>query len=181
MTEVSRLLAKIEAGEPAAADELLPLVYGELRKLAAARMSQEAPDHSLSATALVHEAYVRLAGDQHFGGRGHFFAAAAEAMRRVLVESARRRAAAKRGGDRVRVPLAEDLTGERQDADILGVDEVVDQLAEHDARAAQLVKLHVFAGCTIEEAGETLGISPRMAYRDWKFAKAWMFRRLGGK
>ena len=178
MTEVSRLLARIEAGEPAAADELLPLVYDELRRLAAVRIAEESPGHSLSATALVHEAYLRLTGDQQFDGRGHFFAAAAEAMRRVLVDSARRRMANKRGGDRLRLSLDDEHAEERQDTDVLCVDEVVDQLADHDPRAAQIVKLHVFVGCSIEEAGESVGISARMAFRDWKYAKAWMFRRL---
>lgn len=178
MSDVFRLLSKIETGDPSAAEELLPLVYDELRKLAASRMASEAPDHSLTATALVHEAYLRLVGDQHFDGRGHFFAAAAEAMRRVLVESARRRGAAKRGGGQIRVELSEELIAGSFDADILGVDEVIDQLMEVDARAAKLVKLHAFAGLTIEQAGETLGISARVAYRDWSFARAWMFRRL---
>lgn len=181
MTEVSRLLKKIEAGEPAAAEELLPLVYDELRRLAAVRMAEESPNHSLSATALVHEAYLRLTGSQQFEGRGHFFAAAAEAMRRVLVDSARRRKASKRGGNNFRESLNEESIAAKQDSDILDVDDVVDELAQVDSRAAQLVKLHVFAGCTIEEAGTSLGISPRAAYRDWKFAKAWMFRRLGEK
>jgi RNA polymerase sigma factor (TIGR02999 family) len=180
MSDVTRLLDAAKAGDRRAAAELLPLVYDELRKLAAARMAAESPGHTLDATALVHEAYLRLLGDQQFDGRGHFFAAAAEAMRRILVEAARRRATTKRGGDRVRVPFPEDLAAGTPDSDVLAVDEVVDQLAAHDPRAAELVKLHVFAGLSLERAGEVLGISERVAYRDWAFARAWMFRRLGG-
>ena len=180
MSDLTRLLDAAKAGDRLAANELFPLVYDELRKLAAARMSGEAPGHSLDATALVHEAYLRLVGDQQFDGRGHFFAAAAEAMRRILVESARRRATTKRGGELVRVPFPEDLTAGGPDSDILGVHEVVDQLAAHDPRSAELVKLHAFAGLTLERAAEVLSISPRVAYRDWAFARAWMFRRLRG-
>src|ERR1044071_7596990 len=132
MSDVNRLLDAAPAGDRQAAADLLPLVYDELRKLAAARMAAEAPGHTLDATALVHEAYLRLLGDQQFDGRGHFFAAAAEAMRRILVESARARAAVKRGGNLNRVPFPEDLVADAQDSDILGVHEVVDQLATHD-------------------------------------------------
>jgi RNA polymerase sigma factor (TIGR02999 family) len=180
MPNVTRLLQAANRGERRAAAELLPLVYDELRALAAARMASETPGHTLNATALVHEAYLRLVGEQQFDGRAHFFAAAAEAMRRILVEAARRRDTAKRGGELVRVPMPEDLASGAQDSDILGVHEVVDQLAAHDARSAEIVKLHVFAGLSVEKAGELLGISPRVAYRDWAFARAWMFRHLGG-
>ncbi len=177
---MTRLIEAAHAGDRRAAADLLPLVYDELRRLAAARMAAESPGHTLDATALVHEAYLRLVGDQQFDGRGHFFAAAAEAMRRILVESARRRAAAKRGGESNRVPLPDDLVAGAPDADVLGVHEVVDQLAAHDPRAAELVKLHVFAGFPLERAAEVLGLSARVAYRDWAYARAWMFRRLGG-
>jgi RNA polymerase sigma factor (TIGR02999 family) len=180
MSDLTRLLDAAAAGDRRAAADLLPLVYDELRQLAAARMAAERPGHTLDATALVHEAYLRLVGDQRFDGRGHFFAAAAEAMRRILVESARRRAATKRGGESVRVPLPEDLAAGTPDSDVLAVHEVVDQLATHDPRAAELVKLHVFAGLPLERAAEVLGISERVAYRDWAFARAWMFRHLGG-
>jgi RNA polymerase sigma factor (TIGR02999 family) len=180
MSNVTHLLEAAKAGDRQAAADLLPLVYDELRKLAAARMAAESPGHSLDATALVHEAYLRLVGDQQFDGRGHFFAAAAEAMRRILVESARRRAAAKRGGDWNQVPFPEDLAAGKQDSDVLGVHEVVDRLAAHDPRSAELVKLHVFAGLSLERAAEVLGLSPRVAYRDWAFARAWMFRLLDG-
>src|SRR3954454_6605137 len=144
MSALTRLLDAAAAGDQQAAADLLPLVYDELRTLAAARMAAEAPGHTLDATALVHEAYLRLVGGQRFDGRGHFFAAAAEAMRRILVEAARRRNAAKRGGALVRVPLMEELVAGNPDADVLGVNEVVDQLAALDPRAAELVKLHVF-------------------------------------
>jgi RNA polymerase sigma factor (TIGR02999 family) len=181
MSDVTYLLEAAKAGDRRAAADLLAFVYDELRKLAAARMASEAPGHTLDATALVHEAYLRLVGDQHFDGRGHFFAAAAaEAMRRILVESSKRRKAAKRGGDLNRVPFPEDLAAGGQDSDVLGVHEVVDQLAVHDPRSAKLVKLHFFAGLPLERAAEVLGISARVAYRDWAFAWAWMFRRLGG-
>ncbi len=180
MTDVTRLLEAAQAGDRQAAANLLPLVYDELRRLAAARMAAENHGHTLDATALVHEAYLRLVGDQQFDGRGHFFAAAAEAMRRILVDSARRRAAAKRGGESVRVPFPNDLAADKSDLDLLGVHEVVDQLAAHDPRSAELVKMHVFAGFSLERAADVLGISPRVAYRDWAFARAWMFRRLGG-
>jgi RNA polymerase sigma factor (TIGR02999 family) len=180
MSEVTRLLDAAAAGDRRAAADLLPLVYDALRQLAAARMAAERPGHTLDATALVHEAYLRLVGDQQFDGRGHFFAAAAEAMRRILVEAARRRAATKRGGELVRVPLTEDLAAGAPDSDVLAVHEVVDQLAAHDPRAAELVKLHVFAGLPLGRAAAVLGISERVAYRDWAFARAWMFRRLGG-
>jgi RNA polymerase sigma factor (TIGR02999 family) len=194
MTDVTRLLEAANRGDRQAAAALLPLVYDELRKLAAARMAAEKPGHTLDATALVHEAYLRLVGssrgtpvadargspEPRFDGRGHFFAAAAEAMRRILVESARRRNAEKRGGDRVRVGLAADLPAARIDSDVLAVDEALDLLAAEEPQVAELVKLHIFAGLTIDEAAAALGLAPRTAYRDWQFARAWLFRRLGG-
>lgn len=186
--DVTRALDAIGRGDPRAAGDLLPLVYDELRDLAAARLAREAPGHTLQATALVHEAYLRLVGpggrddDDRWDGRGHFFAAAAEAMRRVLVESARRKRREKHGGGRDRVPLPDDLpAGPDAAADeLLAVDGVVDDLAAHDPAAAELVKLHVFAGQTIERAAELLGVSPRTAHRTWAYARAWMFRRLAG-
>jgi RNA polymerase sigma factor (TIGR02999 family) len=181
MADVTQILTAIAAGDPKAAAELLPLVYDELRKLAAARLADEKPGQTLQATALVHEAYLRLVGDHHFSGRGHFFGAAAEAMRRILVEQARRKATEKHGGGRHRVALPEHLPASRPDSDVLAVDEALDRLAAEDPPVAELVKLHVFAGMTIDEAAVVIGISPRTAYRNWQFARAWLFRRVGGE
>ena len=174
-------------GDQRAAADVLPLVYDELRRLAAARMAAESPDHTLSPTALVHEAYLRLVGRDggrrvEFDNRGHFFAAAAESMRRILVDAARRRGRDKRGGGRGRVPLPDELPCPvgPADTDVLAVDGVVDALAAHDPAAAALVKLHVFAGLTLEQAAAALGVSARTGYRTWAYARAWMFRRLGG-
>ncbi len=178
MPDVTRLLEAAQAGDRLAAGQLLPLVYDELRKLAAARMTAEAPDHSLDATALVHEAYLRLVGDQRFDGRGHFFAAAAEAMRRILVESARRRLADKRGGQADRVPLAEaELTAREPDL-VLAVDEALDALARTDPDAAALVKLRFFAGLTAADAAAAMGLSTRSAHDLWAYARSWLHRQL---
>ncbi len=181
MTEITQLLDAAAAGDRQAAADLLPLVYDELRKLAAARMAAEKPDHTLDATALVHEAYLRLIGDQHFNGRGHFFAAAAEAMRRVLVNHARERNRLKRGGGRKRVDL-EKLTGPdaAADDDLLALDEAVDRLANEYPVAAELVKLRFFAGMTLGDAAEALGMPRRTADRHWAFARAWLADALGG-
>ena len=184
MADVTRILSDIEAGDPHAAAELLPLVYDELRRLAAVRLAEEKPDQTLQATALVHEAYVRLVGGDRprdWNGRGHFFAAAAEAMRRILVEQARRKARVRHGGQRARVSLSEQVPGPPESAeDVLAVSEALDQLAATDPQAAELVKLHYFAGLTFEEAAAVLGVSPRKAYTVWAFARAWLFRALGG-
>ncbi len=180
VSDVTRLLEAATRGDRQAAAELLPLVYDELRKLAAVRMAEERPGQTLNATAVVHEAYLRLVGDQQFDGRGHFFAAAAESMRRILVENARRKAAEKRGGNRVRVDLPEHLPAARTDSDILALDEVLEQLAAEEPQVAELVKLHFFGGLTIDDAAAALGMAPRTAYRNWQFARAWLFRRLGG-
>jgi RNA polymerase sigma factor (TIGR02999 family) len=183
MDGVTQLLSAIESGDPRAAAQLLPLVYDELRRLAAQKLAQERPGQTLQATALVHEAYLRLVGT---GGpswdcRGHFFAAAAEAMRRILVENARRKQRLKHGGDLKRVEMAEELLPfERNDADVLAVHEALEQLAQHDAQTAELVKLHFFAGLPLEQAAELLGLSARTAYRNWSYARAWLFRRLDG-
>jgi RNA polymerase sigma factor (TIGR02999 family) len=182
MNEVTRILSAIEGGDPHAAERLLPLVYDELRRLAAAKLAQEKPGQTLDATALVHEAYVRLAGverDSHWNSRGHFFAAAAEAMRRILVESARRKKAAKAGGGRQRqelldTELAVDSTGD----DLFAVDEALSRLAEVHPRAARLVHLRFFLGQTLEEAAAHLGLQSRTAYRDWAYARAWLRREL---
>jgi RNA polymerase sigma factor (TIGR02999 family) len=179
MADVTRILSAIEAGDPHAAAELLPLVYDELRKLAAARMAAERADHTLDATALVHEAYLRLVGDQGFEHRGHFFAAAAEAMRRILVESARRKAAEKRGGGRSRIDLdAALLASDDAPDDLLELDDLIDRFARVNPRAAELVKLRFFAGLTGDEAAAVMGISPRAADSLWAYARAWLFEKL---
>jgi RNA polymerase sigma factor (TIGR02999 family) len=186
MSDVTRLLDAAAAGDPGAAAELLPLVYDELRQLAAARMAAEASGHTLQATALVHEAYVRLTGqelEQRWNGRGHFFGAAAEAMRRILVESARRKSRLKRGGGAgLRVALPDDLPAPAAPVeDVLAVHDALDQLAATDATAAELVKLHYFAGFALEDAADVLGVAHRTAYRTWAFARAWLYRKLGGE
>jgi RNA polymerase sigma factor (TIGR02999 family) len=157
MSEVTHILSAIQQGDPRAAEQLLPLVYDELRQLAAARMAHEKPGQTLVATALVHEVYLRLVGDQKFDGRGHFFAAAAEAMRRILVENARRKKRARHGGDRQRVDLNSRIALDQKPDDLLELDEALGRLAAHDASAAELVKSHFFAGVPIEQVGQTLG------------------------
>jgi RNA polymerase sigma factor (TIGR02999 family) len=182
MSDVTQFLTAIEQGDPRAADQLLLSVYQELRVLAAKKLAKEAPGQTLQATALVHEAYLRLIGSnpaQNWEGRRHFFAAAAEAMRRILIENARRRKRVKHGGDGHKVELDEDLLAiESPLDDILALDEALDQLALVDAQAAELVKLRHFSGLSTEEAGELMGLSARSAFRTWAFARAWLFRRL---
>jgi RNA polymerase sigma factor (TIGR02999 family) len=182
MTEVTGILSAIANGDSRAAEQLLPLVYDELRKLAAAKMIQEAPGQTLQPTALVHEAYLHLVakdGDRHWDSRGHFFAAAAEAMRRILVDSARRKGRQKRGGDlqrhdlQIREPALKGL-----DMDVLAVDEALEELAREYPRHADLVKLRYFAGMTLAEASKALGISTATADRNWRYARAWLARRL---
>jgi RNA polymerase sigma factor (TIGR02999 family) len=183
MSDVTRILNAIERGEAQATDELLPLVYEELRLLAAQKLSHEAPGQTLQATALVHEAYLRLAGDepQSWENRGHFFAAAAEAMRRILVESARRKKRLKYNDGRARVDLDEaDIALDRQVDDLLALDEALAKLAEEDAVKAQLVKLRYFAGLTEEQAAGALSISRATASRYWSYAQAWLFDELNG-
>jgi RNA polymerase sigma factor (TIGR02999 family) len=185
MNEVTRVLSAIEGGDPHAAEQLLPLVYEELRRLAAAQMAQEKPGQTLDATALVHEAYLRLVGpadQQHWENRGHFFAAAADAMRRILVEVARRKKRLRHGGRLRRDELPADgpaVTDPMED--VLAVDEALEKFAAADPKAAELVKLHFFAGLTIEEAAGVLGVSVRKAYSLWAYARAWLFRCLGGE
>ncbi len=181
MSDVSRILEAAAGGDRQAAADLLPLVYDELRQLAAARLAAEAPGHSLNPTALVHEAYLRLVGDQQFDGRGHFFAAAAEAMRRILVNHARDRNRLKRGGGRQRVDL-DRLTGlaAASDDDLLGLDDALDRLAKDYPAAAALVKLRFFAGMTLREAADALAVPRRTADRHWSFARAWLADALAG-
>jgi len=176
MTDITRILSAIEQGDPSAAEQLLPLVYDQLRKLAAQKMAQEAPGQTLQATALVHEAYIRLVDvekAQHWDSRGHFFAAAAEAMRRILVENARRKRGPEHGGERPRVPLDEACAfSEDRSAELLAVHEALDDLSKEDPRKADLVKLRYFAGMSLAEAAEALGVSRATAVRDWAYAKA---------
>jgi RNA polymerase sigma factor (TIGR02999 family) len=182
MSDVTRILSAIESGDPHAADELLPLVYDELRKLAAQKMTQEAAGQTLQPTALVHEAYLRLVdGDkaQRWNSRGHFFAAAAEAMRRILIERARSKHRAKRGGDARRQDLQEHfLIAEDHLDELFAVHEALDELEQHDARAAALVKLRFFAGFEHQEAADALGLGRRVADRLWLLARTWLFRKL---
>ena len=214
MSDVTRILSQIESGDPAAAEQLLPLVYDELRRLARARLGHEKPGQTLQATALVHEAYLRLVGQDSakdkergrqgdsetetnsisprlpvsaspcpasFHSRGHFFAAAAEAMRRILVESARRKKRLKRGGDREREPLEEDQIAAPDEAgDLVELDAALERLQQKDSRKAELIKLRYFAGLTQQQAAEALGISVATADRDWAYARAWLLREMGG-
>jgi RNA polymerase sigma factor (sigma-70 family) len=200
MSDVTQILSRIDAGDPSAAESLLPLVYDELRKLAAAKLAHEKPGQTLQATALVHEAYLRLVGpagpdpgvgDQEpsatepapgsrfstpaFNSRGHFFAAAAEAMRRILVEQARRKGRLKRGGDRQRVDLDQlSLSEPEASDDVLAIHEALTKLEAEDARAAQLVKLRFFAGMSLTEAADALGMSRTSAYDEWAYVRAWL-------
>jgi len=181
MTEVTRILSAIDQGDPQAAAQLLPLVYDELRRLAAQKLAREAPGHTLQATALVHEAYLRLATDAppSWNGRGHFFAAAANAMQRILVEAARRKRRLKHGGGQTREELDElNLVAPEVPEDLLALDEALTQLAAADPRAADLVRLRYFAGLTIKQAAEVLGMSPRSADFLWAYARAWLLERV---
>src|SRR5215470_16037493 len=183
MTDVTRVLSAIEQGDTKAAEQLLPLVYDELRKLAARRLAREKPGQTLQATALVHEAYLRLVGPdpaRTWDGRGHFFAAAAEAMRRILVENARRKQARKHGGDQRRADLDLDaLAAPEPEMDLLALDAALDRLAESDPQKARLVELRYFAGLTGDQAAAVLGLSPSSADRQWVYTRAWLRRELG--
>jgi RNA polymerase sigma factor (TIGR02999 family) len=182
MSEVTRILSAIEQGDPTAAERLLPLVYDELRRLAAQRLAQEQPGQTLQATALVHEAYLRLIGGSQppdWNGRGHFFAAAAEAMRRILINRARDKDRQKRGGDWQRVDLDRLLLADHAlDEELIAVDEALQELARKNGPCAELVKLRFFAGLTLDEAAAAMGIARRTANRYWAFARAWLFDAL---
>jgi RNA polymerase sigma factor (TIGR02999 family) len=184
MTDVTRILSAIEQGDPHAAEQLLPLVYEELRKLAAARMSAESAGHTLQATALVHEAYLRLVDGEtakRWDSRGHFFAAAAEAMRRILIDNARQKASVRHGGGLRRRILNENESAlPSDDEDLLALDEALGRLAETDREAADLVKLRFFAGLSVEQAAALLGMSPRSGYYAWNYARAWLRRAIRG-
>ena len=181
MAEVTRILSAIEQGDAKAADELLPLVYEELRRLASHKMSRESPGQTLEATALVHEAYIRLVGSNSHGwsSRTHFFSAAAEAMRKILIDNARRKQRFKHGGSQNRVDLENtDIAAAEPSTDILALDEALSKLAKEDSVKAELVKLRYFGGLTIEQAAGMLGISITTAKRHWTYARAWLFREL---
>jgi RNA polymerase sigma factor (TIGR02999 family) len=182
VNDVTHILSAIEQGDPRAGEKLLPLVYEELRRLAASKLNHEKPGQTLQATALVHEAFLRLVGDAdspQWGSRGHFFAAAAEAMRRILVDNARRKACAKHGGQLGRVEFDEgQLAAPGRGLDLLALDEALDQLAARDARKAELVKLRFFAGLTLAQAANALGIAESTADADWAYAKAWLRLKL---
>ena len=181
MSEVTRILTAIECGDARAADQLLPLVYEELRRLAAQKMSHERPGQTLEATALVHEAYIRLVGAeaQNWSGRTHFFATAAEAMRRILIENARRKQSYKHGAERQRVNLDDsEIAIEGPSTDLIALDEALSKLAEEDRVVADLVKMRYYAGLTIEQAASILGVSRRTADRYWAYARAWLYQEI---
>ena len=184
MSDVTRILSQIEAGDPAAAEELLPLVYDELRKLAAVRLAQEKPGQTLQATALVHDAYIRLvdvAKAQHWDSRRHFFSAAAESMRRILVERARRKGRLKRGGQQNRIPLEEvDIAIEDTRLDVLALDEALSKLAAQSLEQAEIVQLRFFAGLSHEEVAEMLGVSTITVKRHWRYARVWLLQQMEG-
>jgi RNA polymerase sigma factor (TIGR02999 family) len=182
MTDASQILEAAERGDPQAASQLLPLVYDELRRLAAQKMGLEKPGLTLDATGLVHEAYLRLIGGatpRAWNGRGHFFAAAAEAMRRILIENARRKGRIRHGGGKQRIDFDETrVAAEAPDEQLLAVDEALDQLASEEPQVAEVVKLRYFVGLTIERTAEVLGISVRTANRHWAYARAWLYEQL---
>jgi RNA polymerase sigma factor (TIGR02999 family) len=184
MNDVTRILSAIDQGDPQAAEQLLPLVYEELRKLAAQKLAQEKPGQTLQATALVHEAYLRLIGsepNQAWENRGHFFAAAAEAMRRILVNRARSKNRLKRGGGRLRIDLDQlAVIDDASDKDLVALDDALEYLAKENSSCAELIKLRFFAGLTQQQAAASMGISRRTANRYWAFARAWLFQALSG-
>ncbi len=183
--DVTQILGDLERGDPHAPAQLLELVYGELHRLAAQKMLQEAPGHTLQATALVHEAYLRLVDAevaQHWNSRGHFFGAAAEAMRRILVESARRRHSLRRGGDRQQIDIIHvEPAAPRLSEDVVALNDALEKLEQKDRVKAELVKLRYFAGLTMEQAAEALSISPATAHRYWNYARVWLHQEISGK
>ena len=182
MSDVTRILHSIESGDQQAAEQLLPLVYAELRKLAAAKMARESPNQTLQPTALVHEAWLRLTGDENvkWQGRAHFFGAAAEAMRRILIDNARRKQARRHGGGQQRVDIAEiEVAAPGKEQELLDMNEALEKFAGIDKSKAELVKLRYFAGLTIEESAEVLGISTPTAKRWWTYVRAWLYREMG--
>jgi RNA polymerase sigma factor (TIGR02999 family) len=185
MSEVTRILSAIDQGDPHAAEQLLPLVYNELRQLAAQKLAQEQPGQTLQPTALVHEAYLRLvdvAAPQQWNGLGHFFAAAAEAMRRILIDNARRKQADRHGGGRQRMDLDKvEAVADAPSHDLLALDEALDHLSRHDPIVGQLAKLRCFAGLSVDEAAEALGLPRATVYRHWTFARAWLRSQLAGE
>ena len=185
MTNVTHILSAIERGDPQSAEQLLPLVYDELRKLAAQRLAQEKPGQTFQPTALVHEAYLRLVGDGQpadWEGRGHFFAAAAEAMRRILIDRAGRKATTKRGGGLRRIDIEQVSTADDgREPELLALDEALTELERHDPQAARLVKLRYFAGLSHQQAAQALGVSRRAADRLWSLARAWLYQRLSAE
>jgi RNA polymerase sigma factor (TIGR02999 family) len=182
VSDVTRILSQIESGDPAAAEQLLPIVYDELRRLAAAKLAREKPGQTLNATALVHEAYLRLVGDQGFADRRHFFRVAAEAMRQILIDRARRKQRVRHGGGRQRVPLSEVEAAEESSSEqLLAIDEALEGFATHEPAKAELVKLRYYAGLTEEEAAAALGISRATASRYWNYARAWLINAVDEK
>jgi RNA polymerase sigma factor (TIGR02999 family) len=181
MNDLTRILVRVERGDPQAAEELLPLVYGELRRLAAQKMARESPGHTLQPTALVHEAWLRISGNEpgKWNGRDHFFAAAAEAMRRILIENARRKRALRHGGDRQRLAIEKlEIPAELKEDQLLALDEALETLSRQDKVKAEVVKLRFFVGLTNEEVAEILGLSAPTAKRYWAYARAWLYREM---
>ncbi len=181
MSDITRILQSVESGNPKAADELLPLVYNELRKLAASKMANEPANQTLQPTALVHEAWLRLTGNENvkWNGRAHFFGAAAEAMRRILIDNARRKQAARRGGGAQRLDIDElEIAAPAKDEELLAINEALDALAAVDKPKAELVKLHYFVGLTMEDCASVLGVSVPTARRWWTYARAWLFQKI---
>jgi RNA polymerase sigma factor (TIGR02999 family) len=181
MNDVTRILRQIDEGDSVAAEELLPLIYDELRRLAATQIANEKPGQTLDATALVHEAYLRLVGEQRFENRRHFFAAAAQAMRRILIDRARQKCTEKRGGGRARADIELDrIVVPERSGELLALDDALKLLEAHDARKAKLVELRYFVGLPLDQAAQILGVSPATADRDWAYARAWLHREISG-